>query len=447
MNRVFIQFNKLFVSIVTIISSIPGTNSLIGAILYIISAILRLHLALFINFNYFLYGYKEVQVPINNKYPVFYVHGFIGDSNIYILGLGAYLDLNEIFEMPERHTINLSCSPIASNRIRGEQIWTGIRQWYITNKIPLDNDHPFILVGHSQGAQTCQYLVTEILPHMRSNKPYRNTANTSAKSDDKLVRSIITINGACKGSALVDIFYKNGNIINNYYSKVLIWLICLYAFVCEEFPSIKYYIYDLLLDPAIFTSDFYASILELGWSQEQLTQFSKVNKYLPFIDFSLMPEQAKTYLKNNHIRYLHASGNCTVKFGRFLYPEINLFPLWIPTYFYNLLVAGEPNDGIITFNASSNFYVNTDTKLTNVIVEDETVNASFVATYVTDPITNVNIKSIQDLHKLAISDDLIHTYHIDKIDHVPTLSWFLPWNYKRVTRAFAGITSYIRYLH
>lgn len=198
-----------------------------------------------------------------NDYPIVMVHGFLGCENDSdsVLGLNYWNVINYKKRQnydPYSKVYTVRLPPCASDAKRAKYLAKIIDMFFF------EQENGIHLIAHSQGASTVRHMINRL-------KPKHKKLDSEGMVIDyrQYVKSIITINGSCKGSFLMDFFFKTDE-DNNFVrdkktgkcvpkvlkiSKFLIRMLRFYHTLTKVFPVLNTSFYDLKWGKSYLTYD------------------------------------------------------------------------------------------------------------------------------------------------------------------------------------------------
>ncbi|VBB18849.1 hypothetical protein YASMINEVIRUS_1381 [Yasminevirus sp. GU-2018] len=189
-----------------------------------------------------------------NSYPIVMVHGLLGCENDSdsLFGLNYWNVVNYRRRQnydPYGKVYTVRLPPFASDEKRAKYLSRLIDTFFY------NQENGVHLIAHSQGASTIRYMINHYKP--RSYKKDSNGIDVEYRS---FVKSIITVNGSCKGSFVADMFFKTTNdklIVRDSKTRKCIpkdynpigtsigRFMRMYYRLTQIFPFLNTYVYDL----------------------------------------------------------------------------------------------------------------------------------------------------------------------------------------------------------
>lgn len=198
-----------------------------------------------------------------NSYPIVMVHGFLGCDNDSdsVLGLNYWNVINYKKRQnydPYSKVYTVRLPPCASDEKRARYLAKIIDMFFY------EQENGIHLIAHSQGASTVRFMINRMKPRVM-----RTTESGEPLDYRNYVKSIITINGSCKGSFLMDFFFKTdqeNNFIrdrstgkcipkNSKITNFLVRMMRFYHKLTNVFPVLNTSFYDLKWGKSYLTYD------------------------------------------------------------------------------------------------------------------------------------------------------------------------------------------------
>lgn len=243
-----------------------------------------------------------------NDYPILLVHGLFGCENDSdsVFGLNYWNVINhtrrKLYD-PYNKIFTIKLPPYASDEKRARYLSRAIDMFFYKQEKHIH------IIAHSQGASTVRYMINHSKPHesvyCEKKMEYRD-----------FVRSIVTINGSCKGSFIADMFFmkdENGFIRDkntgqcipsnkNNFASTMMRLIKYYRQLTIMFPLLKRSVYDLKWKGYISCDEIIKDI------EDDLTKGSKSVEEIfgKYCDADLM----EYYYNNRKLEHMEYIVNC-----------------------------------------------------------------------------------------------------------------------------------------
>jgi hypothetical protein len=410
-----------------------------------------------------------------NDYPIIMVHGLLGCDNDSdsVLGLNYWNVISYKKRQnydPHGKVYTMRLPPCASDEKRAKYLSKIIDMFFF------EQENGIHLIAHSQGASTVRYMINHLKP-----KHTKIDANGTTIGYRQYVKSIITINGSCKGSFLMDYFFKtdaNNNFLrdkktgkciskNMKITKFLIRVVRFYHGMTKVFPSLNVFFYDLKWGEEYLTGD---KIKHTRKKRDQVmmeyVENSKdnypcestltCNNAEPMYTFSksisckcydrisglhrLNEIECKCERQEDSIKYVHVVGN--IKSSRGIYA-------YFPKIYSDRIGT---HDGVISCDSQSGYcgseridrdrkiYLGLDT-LSYEAIKSKQHSGKAYNDFKTMDMPNLNM-----MHCLASSNTKIICVGMDGMSHIDIVFPHFPFTYKRINNLFGNLIKYARYI-